>query len=93
MTSMTPVEIYAILPSVFELFFPGKIYSVKNTSSDIEDESEWYCIENGVKYCVKYDFIENHLEVFSVTEYSFIMNTYIEGSPEDIIKVSKILKQ
>ncbi len=89
---MNRVEIYSILPSVFELFFPGKIYSVQNTSSDIEDVSEWYCIENGVKYCVKYDFIENHLEVFSLTQYSFDMTTYIEGSPEDIINLSKILQ-
>ncbi len=89
---MNRVEIYAILPSVFELFFPGKIYSVKNTSSDIEDESEWYCIENGVKYCVKYDFIENHLEIFSLTQYSFDMITYIEGSPEDIIKLAKLIE-
>ena len=90
---MNRVEIYSILPGVFELFFPGKIYSVQNTSSDIEDVSEWYCIENGVKYCVKYDFIENHLEVFSLTQYSFDMITYIEGSPEDIVKLSKILEQ
>lgn len=89
---MNRVEIYAILPSVFELFFPGKIYSVKNTSSDIEDESEWYCIDNGVKCCVKYDFIENHLEVFELTQYSFDMITYIEGSPEDIIKLAKLLQ-
>lgn len=89
---MNRVEIYSILPSVFELFFPGKIYSVKNTSSNVEDESEWYCIENGVKYCVKYDFIENHLEVFELTQYSFDMVTHIEGSPEDIIKLSKILQ-
>jgi len=90
--TMNRVEIYAVLPNIFELFFPGKQYSVKNTRSNIEDESEWYCIENGVKYCVKYDFIENHLEVLSVTQYSFDMLTYIEGSPEDIIKVAKLLQ-
>ena len=79
------------LIKIYELFFPGKQYSVRNVKSDIEDESEWYCIENGVKYCVKYDFIENHLEVFSLTEYSFDMITYIEGSPEDTIKLAKLL--
>lgn len=90
---MNKEKIYELMPLLFELFFPGKTYMVKTTSSNVEDETEWYCIENGFKHCVMYDFIENHIEVFKVSEYDFNLVVYLEGSPEDIIKVAKILEK
>lgn len=78
-----------LLVTIFELFFPGKQYEVSTDKYD----TLLTCIENNTKYIVEYDSEENHLQVWFVNlNDRFIINSVIEGSPEDIIKLSKILQ-
>ncbi len=78
------------LIEIFELFF-GKLEFEVDTD---KFRTRLYCIYGTVKNIVQYDKDENHLQVFSVNLNTDELYTcIIEGSPEDIIKLSKILEQ
>jgi DNA polymerase I-like protein with 3'-5' exonuclease and polymerase domains len=78
-----------ILATIFELFFPGKQYEVSIDNY----ETLLTAVVDNKKYSVEYDQEENHLQVWTIDlNERFAINYIIEGSPEDIIKLSKILQ-
>lgn len=79
-----------LLTTIFELFF-GKLQFEVSTD---KYRTKLYSIYGTVKNIVQYDKDENHLQVFSVNlNVDELYTCIIEGSPEDIIKLSKILVQ
>jgi DNA polymerase I-like protein with 3'-5' exonuclease and polymerase domains len=77
------------LATIFEMFFPGITYQV---TVDNLDTLLTAVIDNK-KYSVEYDQEENHLQVWSIDlNERFSINYIIEGSPEDIIKLAKLLQ-
>jgi hypothetical protein len=73
---------------VFELFFPDVPMRTKFDNERLEV----YYIEDNNSYTVLYRKKLNHLEVFSTNlKETYPTTTIIEGSPEDIIKLSKLL--
>ena len=72
------------LIEIYQLFFPGKSYETR-CSNDM--------LEGSTKYSAVYDEVNNHIEVCRYDFYNYCpLFTYTEGSPEDIIKLSKILQ-
>lgn len=77
------------LATIFEMFFPGIAYQVTVDNLD----TLLTAIINNKKYSVEYDQEENHLQVWTIDlNERFAINYIIEGSPEDIIKLSKLLQ-
>lgn len=78
-----------LLVTIFELFFPNKQYEISIDKND----TLLTCTQKNIKHVVEYDSEENHLQVWEADlNERFIINYIIEGSPEDIIKLSKILQ-
>jgi len=78
-----------LLSTIFELFF-GKLEFEVSTD---KYRTKLHSVYGTVKNIVQYDKDENHLQVFSVNLNTDELYTcIIEGSPEDIIKLSKILQ-
>jgi hypothetical protein len=78
------------LAAIFEMFFPGITYQVSIDSFD----TLLTAIENNYKYIVEYDEEENHLQVWAINlNERFSIKSIIEGSPEDIIKLAKLIQQ
>lgn len=78
-----------LLAAIFEMFFPDKQYQVSIDKYD----TLLTAIENNTKYIVEYDSEKDHLQVWYVNlNERFVINSVIEGSPEDIIKLSKLLQ-
>ena len=78
------------LIKVFETFFPD----VPMRSKFDNESIQLYYIEDNLSYTVLYSKEINHLEVFKYNlKETYPLTTIIEGSPEDIIKLSKILEQ
>lgn len=76
---------------IFNTFFPDKQYQ---TISDSEGNIEFCTIEENKKFSVKYTEVDNHLQILEWDwNNEFPVNTIVEGSPEDIIKLSKILEK
>lgn len=77
------------LAEIFEMFFPGIAYQVTVDKFD----TLLTAIENNYKYIVEYDQEENHLQVWAINlNERFSIKSIIEGSPEDIINLSKLLQ-
>jgi hypothetical protein len=77
------------LATIFEMFFPGIAYQVTVDKFD----TLLTAIENNYKYIVEYDQEENHLQVWAINlNERFSIKSIIEGSPEDIINLSKLLQ-
>lgn len=78
-----------LLATIFEMFFPGIAYQVSIDKWD----TLLTAIEDNTKYIVEYDSEENHLQVWYVNlNDRFVINSVVEGSPEDITKLSKLLQ-
>ncbi len=78
-----------LLAAIFQMFFPDKQYQVSIDKWD----TLLTAVENNTKYIVEYDSEENHLQVWFVNlNERFVINSVVEGSPEDIIKLSKLLQ-
>lgn len=78
------------LIQVFETFFP----EVPMRTRFDNESMQLYYIEDNISYTVLYTMETNHLEVFKYNlKETYPLTTIIEGSPEDIIKLSKILEQ
>lgn len=80
------------LIEIFKAFYPNMSPSSKTVHSQEEKTIEISCIENYVKYSVLYDQDLNQLEIIEYSQYSKIYNSIVEGSPEDIIKLAKLLQ-
>jgi len=77
------------LTAIFEMFFGELQYEIIND----EFKTKLYSIEFTVKNVVEYSKSNNHIEVYSVDlEMDELYCSIIEGSPQDIIKLSKILQ-
>lgn len=77
------------LIEIYQLFFPGKRFETRCNN----DMMEIQYVESSTKWSVVYDETNNHLEVCQYDFYNYCpLVTIIEGSPEDIIKLSKILQ-
>lgn len=76
---------------IFTTFFPDKQYQ---TISDSKGNIEFCTIEGNKKFSVKYTEFDNHLQILEWDwNNEFPVNTIVEGSPEDIIKLAKLLEQ
>ena len=76
------------LIEIYQLFFPGVSYVTRLNP----DGDEVSYIEGHTKYVAFYSYEINHLEVYKHTLEDTGLITIIEGSPEDIIKLSKLLQ-
>jgi hypothetical protein len=77
------------LATIFEMFFPGIAYQVTVDAFD----TLLTAIEKNYKYIVEYDEEEDHLQVWAINlNERFSIKSIIEGSPRDIIKLSKLLQ-
>ena len=77
------------LSAIFEMFFPDIAYQVSVDNLDILLTA----VVDNKKYSVEYAQEENHLQVWTINlNERFAINYIIEGSPEDIIKLAKILQ-
>lgn len=78
-----------LLATIFQMFFPDIDYQVTVDKFD----TLLTAIVDNKKYSVEYDQEANHLQIWSIDlNERFAINYIIEGSPEDIIKLSKILQ-
>ena len=78
------------LVAIFDMFFPDKQYQITIDKFD----TLLTAVVDNKKYSVEYDQEENHLQAWSIDlNERFSINYIIEGSPEDIIKLAKILEQ
>lgn len=77
-----------LLSKIFNLFFPGKPYEVRVDKF----ETLLTTIENNIKYIVEYNQEDDHIQVFKVDlNERFMITCIVEGSPQDIIKLAKLL--
>ena len=80
------------LLKIFKVFFGERENKGIQVISD-NFKSKLYTIEYTVKNVVDFDKDQNHLNVYTIDlETNELYTTIIEGSPEDIIKLSKILQ-
>lgn len=78
------------LIEIYQLFFPGKSYETRCSNDMLEVQ----LVEGSTKYSAVYDEVNNHIEVCRYDFYNYCpLFTYIEGSPQDIIKLAKLLEQ
>lgn len=77
------------LIKVFETFFPDVPMRSKFDNASIQ----LYYIADNLSHTVLYVKETNHLEVFTCNlKETYPVTTIVEGSPEDIIKLSKLLQ-
>lgn len=77
------------LIKIFETFFP----EVPMRSKFDNDHIQLYYISDNLSYTVLYSKKINNLEVFKYDlKQTYPLTTIIEGSPEDILKLAKLLK-
>lgn len=78
------------LATIFEMFFPG---TPMQTMLDNDSQQVFHITDDHIKYSVLYIISLNHLEIYThdlnVSIPGFV---HVEGSPEDIIKLSKLLQ-
>lgn len=78
------------LIQVYHTFFPD----LPMYSRFENDRMELYYVADNSSYTVMYHKEENHLEVFKYNlKETYPLTTIIEGSPQDIIKLAKLLEQ
>jgi len=76
------------LIGIYETFFPGMGHYTRLQN----DEMRVSWLGNNVEYIVNYSETANHLEVYKYDlREHYPLTTIIEGSPEDIIKLAKLL--
>jgi len=77
------------LIEIYQLFFPGKRFETRRDNEEIEVSY----IENNAKYIARYCKSIDHIDVYKHDlNDSYPLTAIIEGSPEDIIKLSKLLQ-
>lgn len=76
------------LIEIYEAFFPGMDHYTRLQN----DEMRVSWLGNNIEYIVNYSEAADHLEVYKYDlRDHYPLTTYIEGSPEDIIKLAKLL--
>lgn len=77
------------LIKIYEMFFPGIDHYTRLQNGEMR--VSW--LENNVECIVNYSEVSDHLEVYKYDLHNtYPLTTYIEGSPEDIIKIAKLLE-